>query len=383
MYAIFAGSCIHFRQDENNCELINLQIDSLISEKNLYYSDLFSDFQVIPLETKENCIFSHIDNFRLINDTLYIFDRFTTKSIYLFSKEGKFLNKICKIGRGPGEYLMPSDFDIDENERNILIFDYQIGKLNYYDYQGSFQKNISFKGRFQSFILNGDFIYLFRPYPPQLKDKKNDQLLYQYNKKGEELSKHIKYSEIKKGPILVQFFKGGNFFKGNNDVKFYMPFCDTIFSIKGNTIQPFMLLSTNKYKVTDNDLSEIVKNLNPMLLRMDKLSHIREYSENNNLAFFKFFINTNEYKTFYYFKSKKTICTCRLVDDLTYTGPWLFRLDNNIMLAAINPIQIPKFKEAISSGKVKLSKEKKAELLGISDYNNPIIVLFNVRESQP
>jgi hypothetical protein len=375
-------SCFLSSHDKLKGGVINLQIDNLISDEQILYSELFTDFQVIPLETKDDCIFSHIDNFKFINDTIYIFDRFTTKSIYLFSKEGKFLNKICKIGRGPGEYITPSDFDIDTFDNCVAILDHTSRNLIFYDFQGNHLKSISLNEKFQSFVINKNDIYFFRPYPPHSVNKYNDQLIFRVDRNGDILSKQIKYSEIKKGPRVVQFFNGGNFFIGENDIKFFMPFCDTIFSINGDTLKPFISLNTKKFKVTNEDLVDIKKKLNPMLLRMDKLSHIREYSENQHIAFFKFFINVREYKTFYYFKSKKAICTCRIVDDLTFVDPWLFRLENNIMLAAINPIQIPKFKDAISSGKVRLPEEMKAELLTISDYNNPIIVLFHVRENQ-
>ena len=59
----------------------------LISNENkpIYFSELFSDFHIIPLETKEECLINQIDNIKLINDTICILDRYPTKSIFLFS----------------------------------------------------------------------------------------------------------------------------------------------------------------------------------------------------------------------------------------------------------------------------------------------------------
>lgn len=85
-------------------------------------TELFSDCKIIELETTEESYFASIG--RVYRDSCYIYildDRL--HSVLLFDKTGKFVRKIHKIGRGPGEYIQLSDITIDENGFLFLMAD--------------------------------------------------------------------------------------------------------------------------------------------------------------------------------------------------------------------------------------------------------------------
>src|ERR1035437_1558587 len=92
---VIVFSCVNNRAEKWNVTntLVEIDIDSIISNKPIYFSELFSSYHLIQLEASEDCMFSVIDNLKLINDTIYIFDRFITKSVFIFSKTGKFITK--------------------------------------------------------------------------------------------------------------------------------------------------------------------------------------------------------------------------------------------------------------------------------------------------
>lgn len=380
---IISTSCSDLLQEyDNENAKITINIDEIISNDPIYFSELFSNFKFIPLETSKNAIFSAIDNLKLVNDTIFIFDRFKTKSVFMFTQDGSFINKIQHIGRGPGEYIYPVDFDVDSINRTIAIFDMATRKLNFYTYEGVFLQSLDLTESFFSFVFNADRLYSLKS-PNELMNK-DDNLVYIFDMEGNVINQVVQFDRRNYITNFIHFFAGGHFYSSKNDVKFFMPYKTTILSINEKGIHPFISLNTNKYRLTNEELSKINEELAllPSTIGINKLFHIREYSENDKKAYFKFNIGMKVYHTFHYFISNKTISTNRLIDDLTFINPSLFQLHNDHMIGIINSSQLLNFKRRVASNKLDISEKDKArvlELFEIPDYNNPIIVLFDLK----
>lgn len=58
-------------------------------------------------------------------DNIVVIDNIKRKSILLFSSKVKFIRKIERLGRGPGEYLSITDVIIvlDENSKKLILYD--------------------------------------------------------------------------------------------------------------------------------------------------------------------------------------------------------------------------------------------------------------------
>jgi hypothetical protein len=375
----YACSDISHEYDSVNAS-ININIDEIISDDPIYFSELFSNFKFIPLETNDDAIFSMINSLKLVNDTIFIFEIFRTKSVFIFTQDGSFINKIQNIGRGPGEYIYPADFDVDPISRTIAILDNGTRKLNFYNYEGIFIKSLDLKKRFISFMFHDDHLYFLED-ANDLMDKE-DNLVYIFDREGNEINRFVQFDRSKYITNFTQFFTGGHFYSSENDVKFFTPYNTTILSIDKNGIYPFLSLNSNKYKLTYQELSKINSDnvFLPATIGINKLLHLKEYSENEKMCFFKFMIGMREYQTFHFFDSNKTICTSRLIDDLTFIYPTLIKLTNNQMIAIISETKIQRFKKLVADGKINLTEKEKASLLEIHDYNNPIIILFNLKQ---
>jgi hypothetical protein len=361
-------------------EVIHIDIDEYISDEPLVFSEIFSGFHIIPLETSEDCIINQINNIKIIRDTIYVFDK-NAKSVFIFSKQGRFISKISRIGRGPGEFIQPSDFDVKRDA--ILIFDYSSKKINAYDKIGNFIYDLNLKDRFSSFITTDDNVLAYKPFPAGNTSAKDDYLLYQYNTDGKIIWKAVKYSDFLQGPKVIQSLDGGNFFMTENDIKFYMNFCTTIFSIKEQNIKPYIILNSVKHKLTKDDLKNYkIEEISTFITaNPDKLSKISGYSENDNIAFIKFNIGVSEYYTFYYFKTQKISCNSRYMDDLTIIYPNLFKISGNQLIAYIHSSRVSAFKELIVTEKVKVEDDLKSEILKATDFDNPILILYDLREN--
>jgi len=380
---LFNYSCnSHDENLNDNGALINMNIDSILSDNPITFSSIFSDFELIPLQTTEESIFSYIDDIKVIGDTLFIFDRTITKSILLFSKDGKFLNKIKKVGRGPGEYIYPTGFDLDPVEKKAYIFDYQSKNIITYDFNGTFQKSIKLNEKYSSFIKTKEGFYLFKPLP-SINDSINDFIISYSNRKGEIKWKSLDYSDFLQWPRILELEVGGNFFRDENDVKFFMKFCNTVYSIKQHSIRPYLVLLSDKYMPTQEDLESLDVNKPSLLLlayqNLLKFTKFTGFSENDELMFFKFLIGLKEYKVFYFFNTNRIICTSNLLDDFTFVNPTLFRLSDNYLIGFIDAIAVPRLKDNITRGKVRLPEKDIETLFQINAYSNPLIVLYHVK----
>jgi hypothetical protein len=86
-------------------------------------------FGIIPLETTDDCLISTIDKIEIKNKRIYVMDQLA-QSVYIFDMNGKYLNKIDRLGGGPGEYTHLSYMTVADS--SIIIIDHFTGKqINY------------------------------------------------------------------------------------------------------------------------------------------------------------------------------------------------------------------------------------------------------------
>lgn len=98
----------------------HVDFDNYKLSVDLKLSDLMEDCRLIALETTDESLLP--DNFQVINlsgDYIIIHDR---GNVYKFSSDGKFIRKVLKNGRGPGEISVSCMYDYD-NKTNILYFE--------------------------------------------------------------------------------------------------------------------------------------------------------------------------------------------------------------------------------------------------------------------
>ena len=99
--------------------------------KSMNASDLISDYSYVALESSENSLFGQISQVEIYNDKIYILDSGNTNALYVFTIDGKYVRKLKGIGDGPGEFISPHSFWIDNNGF-ILILDRQLNRLQKY-----------------------------------------------------------------------------------------------------------------------------------------------------------------------------------------------------------------------------------------------------------
>ncbi len=87
-------------------------------------SSLLKEYNLVPLETKSECLISQVSKVVRRDDRLYISSE--EKDLFVFGKTGKFIMKVGIRGQGPEEYQGVYDFDINNSCNSIYILDFKM-----------------------------------------------------------------------------------------------------------------------------------------------------------------------------------------------------------------------------------------------------------------
>lgn len=103
--------------------------DCALSNKKL--SELFKDYKLVQLETKDDCLIGGRGN-KIIkrNSVFYILSQ---NAILRFDKEGHYINKLAQIGNGPEDYTSIFDFDVLTLNGTDEIWLSTVGGIKVYD----------------------------------------------------------------------------------------------------------------------------------------------------------------------------------------------------------------------------------------------------------
>jgi len=131
--------------------------------------------------------------------TVYVLDR-GDLSVKIFDAEGEFLRSVAGTqGRGPGEFMNPTDFDVDDKGR-VWIADPPNGRVSVYGTKGDFYRDISLKRRpFRIAVSdNGSAFYLMWLAPTE------EALFARYDEDGTRLQEMdpVIENQVKRGMAL-------------------------------------------------------------------------------------------------------------------------------------------------------------------------------------
>lgn len=111
----------------------------------LKLSDMVEPLEIIKLENDTNAMIGYSNVYLSEN---YMLLRPDWKSpVKLFDRQGKYLNDIGTIGRGPGEYTTVYDMQIDEKRGMVYFLPWTNNVLYCYDLKGDFKSAVPLAGR--------------------------------------------------------------------------------------------------------------------------------------------------------------------------------------------------------------------------------------------
>lgn len=216
------------------------------------YSEMLDSVRYIALETNDESVMGMYADVYYINDTLYISDY---QSIFMFDKNGNYIRKISKRGRGRGEYLQLGHFDVNRKNGEIYVHDYGKDMILVYSHEGEFMRSFPIQVvRDFAVTESGNFLFCYPDYT-----EVGRRGVWLTDKNGTFMKQLISESDKYKSVVLKQNY----FVKVNDSIISYMGGEDNnyIYHISEDTVRIAYKINTDitmskktmKKKIHDSD----------------------------------------------------------------------------------------------------------------------------------
>lgn len=251
LLSLFITSCVTNNEDDNKSQSV---IDHLTFTNNENYPlrDIaYNTFNIIALETNDECLIRNIMEARPYLSYLYVLDNSGT--LFVFDRNGKFINQIGRKGNGPDEYLKLSSFFINKNEDRIVIIDDFKNKMYNYDLTGNFinSKSTDPSIKYTNYSMMTEEGDILLNYIINFDDNEAYSII-----DGEDCSKneYLKsYAPIEVKGYLYSFSNHPMSESVDGNINFIMPLCDTIFEYSNKQYRPKYVVDASS-KMVDRSL---------------------------------------------------------------------------------------------------------------------------------
>jgi hypothetical protein len=343
-------------------------------------SEIFSDLEIIPLETNSKCLIAGISKLIFFDNKLFILDA-TSKAVMVFSSTGTFIRRYGSVGSGPGEFQTPTSICINELDNTLLIYDMSTRSILIYSINGAYIKSIKIEDGLlgRDIAIKDNIIYL-NTISFSKEQYENLYNIRMFNLNGKYLGGLLKMSENNLGWIgdETNIFC---FSKYNDSLRFYNSISNHIYTLDQKNVEVSFTLNSNVF-FSEEDVKSLFINKKGlmihekinMLLAAKKEITFSKYLENNKYSFMYTFMNVVIYNK--HTKEKKY---GRLIDDILSTNNVyniVSYINDEYCFGFTNLEHIGSYSQK-NRKKVSSLSEKQLDFLNNIDLNaNPVILKF-------
>lgn len=121
---------------------------------------IVDSYSYVRLESGKSSLIGKIDQLLLCDSFIVVVDKRIAKSIFVFDYNGKFINRISRLGNGPGEYLLINHVAINDNNE-VCILDNMKGRVTLFDISGKLisSHDLPFKSVKMEFLGNDNILF--------------------------------------------------------------------------------------------------------------------------------------------------------------------------------------------------------------------------------
>lgn len=381
IFVIFV-SCSSPSIEETYSDILKFTFEN----KNIKFEDVFSKATIIPLETTKQTIIANIDQIDVFDNHFIILDK-KTKSVFVFTKTGRFVNRIGSTGKGPGQYIRPESFFVDQKEGTVEVYDRAQMKIVIYGINGSFKREIALKKYFHSVgKLNNQYwgFCSIIPNDGVSSQKKNTLKFIVFNESGQEVDR------IFGKEIHDEEYHSTGYISAYNDnyISFVEPFSNAVYTIIDNKVKSSYKLDYSTFSPPLDELKRINNSKN--LKRGAKISLMNEFINKYPFMFASFsenkkwlyFLNIFRTTTLIYNKETKSV---KEFSGLTHSeNSWetyfpALKITEDKLISVINP----QFLYSIGNNKKANDARRNSfrDILSkIKESDNPLIIEYEIKQ---
>ena len=225
---------------------------SFTSQTPLYQCEWIESITFTPLDTA--CLIGAESELRLVGDNLFIkHGPYQEIRIDRFNTNGVFLNRIGRLGRGPGEYVNLSDWFIYEGNQ-IGLNAYGPSPIMLYDFDGNFVREIN--RPLHAFMVHPDNSHFWALMPPIADSAR----LTCFSEDGMLKSMYKSESTYSASSDLWR-----TFFKTNKKLYIGMPYENTILLVQKDTVHPVFFIDAGAYAIPKEFYANPFESFIPMM----------------------------------------------------------------------------------------------------------------------
>lgn len=385
-----------------NANIYTLNFDSIKQRESLIFSSIFKSVKAIVLDNKEVLI-GKIEKMQPYESTLFILDSQSAKGVYEFSKNGEFIRKIGSVGNGPGEYNACNDFTINEQTKEIYIYDSYSKRINKYDIGTGVYKsslNIEAENMIDRIWYNSGRLYAVNTFF-RMNQKEPYYILQQLDiTTGKKVDYWMNASQYNKG-WKDEFFHTNLFYRvGENTDLFAFGLSDSIMCIREGELYPYISLSGKKV-VSTEDISkdDLLISADPMkrskqtfdlymrLGKQDKIMNISSIFESDQMLYIKCRA-WQEYTIQFDKRNGEALMYTNSEDDIlfskspnSYTIPNYLTSDKQGVYYIVQADFLPEIKYfASEKGIISDKVVNKNKLDNLDEDSNPLILYYEYKK---
>jgi hypothetical protein len=338
-------------------------------------NDVEYDFDILALETNDDCLIAEAYKIAHQNGVLYVFDK-QGKSVLEFDSTGKHIKKLYKVGQGPDEYVSLDAFTV--NGKDIWLADNLATLLLCYDENLKLKERISIR----DIVLPNDIVFI------------DNKLYLATNWWGSEEKNWAFGSfdvQTKKANCLLEvpqtneetaiFTKKSQIAKNGNSCLFIQSFCDTIFEMADNKLYPaYQLEFSERYEDLQRPIEKIMDPANANIIK-----GIEEIKQTKNSIFLAF-LDNKKYLSAIYNKNQKTCIVYQSLinSSLADLPMWQYDVffDENEIITSYNPGYLLDYftEERLSKISIEHYRNKIKKMLSVIDeFSNPVVFVYKIK----
>lgn len=226
-------------QERQGIKRISINVDDFNQSGNL--SEFLEITELIPLETNQKCLINRINKVVTYESKIFVFDE-NSQRILLFNHDGTFIRQIGMPGKGPGEYLEISDFDIDRVRNLVYVLDFQ--KIHTFSLNGEFQKTTKTQFMAQKLLVLNSNEIIFN-------GAGRDDRIFITDSTFRINQSFFPYTLAHR---ITPYY---SFSKFNENSIFHLPYCDTLFDFIGQQPSPSLYIDFNGKNFTNSDFEHL------------------------------------------------------------------------------------------------------------------------------
>ncbi len=254
--------------------------EKLNHTENIPLSILGKQLKYIVLETSPDCLLRKIDHIVFTDNFIFISD---FDALYKFGRDGSFIQKIGKTGRGPGEYRNVFTFALDKLQNKIYLYNW--GIMQEYDFDGNYIKSLDVKKLVstQYIIHNSDeFIFHIGNAPEYSNPIEYSLIVTDTNAKP--IASFINYHKRKSKPGITIAKSPFYIFRGQ--LRFMEYSVDTLYTVVSDRLKPYAIFDLGRFKMNPDPLIPLDESgKNKVLKQLNNKIWIRDILEDTDYLY--------------------------------------------------------------------------------------------------